>query len=172
MQIDVARARILVLGMVVVVRTGIIARAVAQHLQAPIRRKPPSSQRFGKSAERGRSHHAREADAFGRLHAALAPALEIDRVRATGLGQQLAVVVPHVEDALGRNRPLHQLELVPERLLQRPPHALGLGAIQKILACQETHPRIGQRTAERMSPGKDAPPGRIQQILELGWNGV
>ena len=59
-----------------------------------------------------------------------------------------------------------------ERLLQRPPHALGLGAVQEILARQETDPRIGQRAAERMGAGKDAPPGRIQQVLELGWNGV
>jgi hypothetical protein len=97
-------------------------------------------------------------------------------VRAAGLGQQLAVVVAHVGGALRRDRPLQQLELVWQRLLQRTPHAVGLGAVQEIVPRQKAEPRIGQRAAQRMGAGKDAPPGSIQQILELarnrGRNGV
>ena len=103
--------------------------------------------------------------------AGLAPAFEVDRARAAGLGQPLAVVVAHGRDALGRNRPLHQLERVDQRCFQDAPHALGLAAVQKIVAREEARPRIGQRAAQRMRAGQHplVPSGSAAPRIRPGW---
>src|ERR1700730_9131075 len=98
MQVDIAAARTLVLGMMVVVRPGIVAWPVAQHLQAPARGEPAAGQRLGEGAERRRAQEASLAVALRRFHAGFAPAFKADRPRTAGLGQSLAVVVTHARD--------------------------------------------------------------------------
>ena len=73
-----------------------------------------------------------------------------------------------LRDGLGRNRPLHELELVDQRGFQHAPHALGLGAVEEIVAREEARPRIGQRAAQRMRAGQHPLARGAQQILEFG----
>ncbi|MBX9943750.1 MAG: hypothetical protein K2Y40_06695 [Reyranella sp.] len=167
MQVDVAALRILVLGVVIVVRPGIVARSVAQHLQAPARGELAAGQGFGEGAEALGSHHPHQPQPFGRLHAGLAPTFEIDGAGAAGLGQALAIVAAHAPDALRRDRLLDRLELVREALLEGAADPLGPRPVEEVVAGKKSRARIAKHAAQRVRARQHAPAGRTQQVLEL-----